>query len=59
MQIQQDVLTKIAIANDQLKMPKGKLLELLQACGKLLNDQRYLRETLAIENLINVMSENN
>ncbi|XP_076259855.1 uncharacterized protein LOC143196122 [Rhynchophorus ferrugineus] len=58
-EIQEDVLMKINIANDQLRMPKGKLLEQLQACGKLLNDQHYLRETLAIENLINVMSENN
>lgn len=47
------------MTNDQLRMPKGKLLRTLQRCGKLLGDGHYLRETLAIENLINVMSENN
>ncbi|XP_019771593.1 uncharacterized protein LOC109545370 [Dendroctonus ponderosae] len=58
-EINEDILKKLSIANDQLNMPKGKLLETLQQCAELLRDDHYLRETLAIENLISVMSENN
>lgn len=58
-EINEDILSIINMANDQLRMPKGKLLRTLQRCGQLLGDGHYLRETLAIENLINVMSENN
>lgn len=58
-EINQDILQKLDIANDQLRMPKGKLLRTLQLCGELLRSDHYLREILAIENLINVMSENN
>ncbi|XP_030745368.1 uncharacterized protein LOC115874366 [Sitophilus oryzae] len=58
-EINEDTFRKISIANDQLRMAKGKLLHLLQQCGELLRDEHYLRETLAVENLINVMSENN
>ncbi|CAG9767049.1 unnamed protein product [Ceutorhynchus assimilis] len=58
-EINEDMLKKLTIANDQMRLQKGKLLSTLQQCGELLKDEHYLKETLAIENLISVMSENN
>ncbi|XP_066137505.1 uncharacterized protein [Euwallacea fornicatus] len=58
-EIDEDSMRKLDIANEQLRMPKGKLLGILQRCAIILSDDHYLRETLAVENLINVMSENN
>ncbi|XP_060523107.1 uncharacterized protein LOC132700043 [Cylas formicarius] len=58
-EVNEDLLKKLTICNEQLKMPSGKLLNMIQSIGELLRDDHYLRETLAIENLINVMSENN
>ncbi|CAG9763520.1 unnamed protein product [Ceutorhynchus assimilis] len=58
-EINEDILKKLTIANDQLRLPKEKLLRILQQCGELFKDEHYLKEILAIENLISVMSENN
>ena len=59
LQINEDTIEKITNCNEQLKMPEGKLINTLQSCAELLRDDHYVRETLAIDNIINVMSENN
>lgn len=57
--ISEDLLKKISICNDQLNLPKNRLLEVIRKSGQILRDTTYLQQTSEIERCINIMSANN
>ncbi|KAJ8981901.1 hypothetical protein NQ317_007293 [Molorchus minor] len=57
--VKDDLLKKLSICNEQLNLPKNKLLDIVRTSGQILKDGSYLRQILEIEGCINIMSANN
>lgn len=58
-QVNEDLLKKLSICNDQLNLPENKLLNIVRKSGQVLRDTTYLQQVLEIESCINIMSANN
>lgn len=58
-QINQEMLEKVQICNEQLNLPENKLLTLIQKVGQILQDAAYLPQLLDIDRCISIISANN
>lgn len=58
-EVNEDLLKKLSICNDQLNLPQKKLLSIVRRSGQILRDTSSLQQVLEIEGCINIMSANN
>ncbi|KAG5898439.1 hypothetical protein JTB14_036521 [Gonioctena quinquepunctata] len=57
--VDEDLLKKLAICNEQLNLPENKLLNTIRTAGMILRDSAFLPQLQDIDRCINLLSENN
>ncbi|VEN41956.1 unnamed protein product [Callosobruchus maculatus] len=58
-EINKEQLDKLSVCNDQLNLPKNKLLSIVQQAGQILRDEEFIQQTLDIDRCINLVSADN
>ncbi|XP_074027665.1 uncharacterized protein [Leptinotarsa decemlineata] len=57
--IDEDLLQKLSVCNDQLDLPHLRLLDIIKKSGTILRDAAFLQQILEIDRCIKLLSENN